>query len=67
MTYVIGEPCADIMDRACADEWETRVFFTVRLPGRDQPMGSPGGAARLGPAGADTDLVAARPERQTAT
>jgi NAD-dependent dihydropyrimidine dehydrogenase PreA subunit len=116
VTYVIGEPCVDIMDRACVDECpvdciyegarslyinpdecvdcgacepvcpveaiyyeddlpetlqpyqdDNARFFTVQLPGRDAPLGSPGGAARLGPVGADTELVAARPRRQTAS
>ncbi|HET9080505.1 MAG TPA: ferredoxin [Trebonia sp.] len=114
MTYVIGEPCVDIMDRACVDECpvdciyegarslyinpdecvdcgacepvcpveaiyyeddlpdslqpfkdDNARFFAEPLPGRDQPLGSPGGAARLGPAGADTELVAIHPKRQT--
>ena len=65
MTYVTSEPRAAIMNRACGRAQNAR-FFTVLLPSRDQPLGAPGGAARLGPAGADTGLVAARPERQTA-
>jgi len=32
-------------------------FFTVTLPGRDTPLGAPGGAGGLGPVGADTALV----------
>jgi NAD-dependent dihydropyrimidine dehydrogenase PreA subunit len=34
-------------------------FFTITLPGRDEPLGSPSGAHKLGPVGADTPLVAA--------
>jgi NAD-dependent dihydropyrimidine dehydrogenase PreA subunit len=113
MTYVIGEPCVDIMDRACVDECpvdciyegarslyinpdecvdcgacepvcpveaiyyeddlpetlqpykdDNARFFTEQLPGHDSPLGAPGGAAKLGPVGADTGLVAARPRRQ---
>jgi NAD-dependent dihydropyrimidine dehydrogenase PreA subunit len=50
------------------EEWkvytgENAKFFTETLPGRDQPLGSPGGAARSGPAGADTPYVAALPPR----
>ena len=108
MTYVIAEPCVDVLDRACVQEcpvdciyegdrmlyiqpdecvdcgacepacpveaiyfeddlpdaWqsyrgENAAFFAAPLPGRDKPVGSPGGAARLGAAGADTPLVAA--------
>ena len=36
-------------------------FFTQVLPGRDAPLGSPGGAAKLGPLGVDTPLVAGQP------
>ena len=81
MTYVIGEPCLDIMDRACVEECPVEAiyyqddlpdslqpykednarFFSEPLPGRDEPLGSPGGASRLGVVGADTDLVAAHP------
>ena len=38
-------------------------FFAEVLPGRDQPIGSPGGAAKLGAFGVDTELVASRPPR----
>jgi len=33
-------------------------FFELALPGRAEPIGAPGGAAGLGPVGADTDFVA---------
>jgi NAD-dependent dihydropyrimidine dehydrogenase PreA subunit len=108
MTYVIGEPCIDVLDRACVEEcpvdciyeggrslyihpdecvdcgacepvcpveaiyyeddlpekWRVYTadnarFFTEPLPGRADPLGSPGGAGRLGPLGVDTELVAA--------
>jgi NAD-dependent dihydropyrimidine dehydrogenase PreA subunit len=42
-------------------------FFTQPLPGRSQPLGSPGGAAKLGPVGADTPLVATFPQREVQT
>jgi NAD-dependent dihydropyrimidine dehydrogenase PreA subunit len=107
VTYVIAEPCVDVLDRACVDEcpvdciyegeralyihpdecvdcgacepvcpveaiyyeddlpekWssytaDNAAFFTDVLPGRDQPLGSPGGAAKLGKLGVDTPLVA---------
>src|SRR5207244_1969863 len=38
---------------------DNAAFFTEVLPGRDAPLGSPGGAIRLGPVGVDTPLVAA--------
>lgn len=107
MTYVIAEPCIDVMDRACVDEcpvdciyegerslyihpdecidcgacepvcpvqaifyeddvpdkWtkytdDNARFFTTQLPGRQSPLGSPGGADKVGPTGSDTPLVA---------
>ena len=36
-------------------------FFTEILPGRDAPLGSPGGAAAVGPLGVDTPMIAALP------
>ncbi len=36
-------------------------FFTEVLPGLDAPLGSPGGAAKLGAIRADTPLVAGLP------
>lgn len=112
MAYVIGEPCIDVVDRACVDECpvdciyegaralyihpdecidcgacepvcpveaiyyeddlpdeltpylaDNATFFTEPLPGRSEPIGSPGGAAKLGAIGADTELVASHPPR----
>ena len=40
---------------------ENARFFTGPLPGRAGPLGSPGGAAKLGAVGADTPHVAALP------
>lgn len=36
-------------------------FFAEPLPGRDTPLGSPGGAGKTGVVGADTELVASHP------
>jgi NAD-dependent dihydropyrimidine dehydrogenase PreA subunit len=112
MTYVIAEPCVDVLDRACVEEcpvdciyegeralyihpdecvdcgacepvcpveaifyeddvptqWadytkDNARFFTDFLPGRDAPLDSPGGAAKLGAIGVDTPLVAGLPPR----
>jgi hypothetical protein len=38
-------------------------FFTEPLPGRDEALGSPGGAAKLGVIGADTPMIAGLPPR----
>ena len=110
MTYVIAEPCVDVLDRACVEEcpvdciyegeralyihpdecvdcgacepvcpveaifyeddlptqWtmftaDNAAFFNDTLPGREAPLGSPGGAAKLGALGVDTPLVAGLP------
>ena len=37
---------------------DNRAFFTGVLPGREAPIGAPGGARLVGPVGADTPLVA---------
>lgn len=112
MTYVIAEPCVDVVDRACVDacpvdciyegsralyiqpdecidcgacepvcpvfaifyeddlpkEWSNHLadnerFFAEPLPGRAHPLGSPGGAAKVGTMGVDTPLVAEHPIR----
>ncbi|WP_099040436.1 ferredoxin [Mycobacterium neglectum] len=39
---------------------DNRQFFVNVLPGRDAPIGSPGGASGMGPVGVDTALVAQR-------
>ena len=50
-------------DRRVPDEWEpfiadNRRFFVEVLPGRDAPLGSPGGSSKVGRIGVDTELVA---------
>ena len=40
---------------------ENAEFFSETLPGQSQPLGSPGGAGRLGPLTSDTPTVAALP------
>lgn len=106
MTYVIAQPCVDILDRACVevcpvdciyeggrslyiqpDECvdcgacepvcpveaifyeddlpvefapylaDNEAFFADALPGHEEPLLSPGGAAKVGPLGVDTPLV----------
>ncbi|MCV7282605.1 ferredoxin family protein [Mycolicibacterium flavescens] len=42
---------------------DNAAFFADVLPGRDAPLGAPGGAAKLGPVGVDTPLVAGFPAR----
>jgi NAD-dependent dihydropyrimidine dehydrogenase PreA subunit len=36
---------------------DNRQFFQVILPGRDEPLGSPGGSVKIGAAHVDTPLV----------
>jgi NAD-dependent dihydropyrimidine dehydrogenase PreA subunit len=43
---------------------DNAAFFTEALPGRDAPLGNPGGAYELGPVGVDTPMVAALPLQQ---
>ena len=42
---------------------DNAAFFSETLPGRDGPLGMPGGAAKVGSLGVDTPLVAALPPR----
>ena len=49
-------------DRRVSEEDEqfindNRVFFTEPLPGRDEPLGAPGGASKVGDLETDTQLV----------
>jgi len=44
---------------------DNAAFFHETLPGRAVPLGSPGGAANLGPVGVDTPLVAEIPHAAT--
>jgi NAD-dependent dihydropyrimidine dehydrogenase PreA subunit len=47
-------------DRRADPESKTdnRRFFEDVLPGRSKPLGSPGGAAKVGPVGVDTRMTA---------
>jgi hypothetical protein len=50
-------------DRRVSEENEVHIadnrrFFVEPLPGRDGPLGSPGGAWHVGRVGVDTELVA---------
>jgi NAD-dependent dihydropyrimidine dehydrogenase PreA subunit len=114
MTYLITEPCVDLMDRTCVDVCpvdciyegarklyinpaecidcgacepecpvdaivfeqeaideeavhlaDNAAFFYEVLPGREEPIGDPGGAHMLGSVDADTPLVAALPLRSS--
>lgn len=51
----------DVPEQWVAQTVDNAAFFTEVLPGRGTPLGSPGGATRLGPVPADTPLVAGLP------
>jgi NAD-dependent dihydropyrimidine dehydrogenase PreA subunit len=40
---------------------DSRAFFTVPLRGRNEPIGNPGGARKIGDIGVDTEFVAGHP------
>jgi NAD-dependent dihydropyrimidine dehydrogenase PreA subunit len=46
---------------------DNAAFFSHLLPGRETPLGSPGGAAHVGRVGVDTPLVAGLSRRDHAT
>ncbi|MGZ4553213.1 MAG: ferredoxin [Mycobacteriaceae bacterium] len=52
-------------DRRVPEEYAAHIannkeFFTSVLPGRDEPLGTPGGSHKTGPVGIDTPMVAAK-------
>ncbi|GAB2898364.1 indolepyruvate ferredoxin oxidoreductase subunit alpha [Streptomyces mayteni] len=51
------------VDRLAAPEFraDNRDFFDAPLPGREAPLGVPGGAGPLGPLGVDTPFTDALP------
>jgi hypothetical protein len=51
----------DLPDDEQQHREDNGAFFHQTLPGRDAPLGSPGGAATVGAIGVDTPLVAAMP------
>lgn len=42
---------------------DNAAFFADVLPGRAEPIGTPGGAQELGPVGVDTPMVSALPPK----
>jgi len=55
----------DLPDEEAQYLEDNAAFFTMTLPGRDAPLGDPGGALQLGRVGADTPLVASLPPSTT--
>lgn len=56
---------SDLPDDQLQHLADNAAFFSEILPGRDVPLGSPGGAAPLGRLGVDTPLVGALPPRNS--
>jgi hypothetical protein len=52
VTYVITEPCIDVKDKSCTTA--NAAFFTEG----EEPLGSPGGFAKIGPLVRDVAFVA---------
>jgi len=79
VTYVIAEPCIDVLDRACVQEYpvdriyenagaftdDTAQSFTDILPGREQPIAAPGGARKIGRLELEAELFTAHPPLST--
>ena len=55
----------DLPDAERAYLQDNAAFFADTLPGRSAPLGSPGGAGKLGAVGVDTPLVAGLPVADT--
>ena len=53
----------DLPAEYAAHTEDNERFFSTTLPGRAEPLGSPGGAGKLGRLGVDTPLVANFPPR----
>jgi NAD-dependent dihydropyrimidine dehydrogenase PreA subunit len=53
----------DLPDDEMAHLADNAEFFSIVLPGRQTPLGIPGGSAKIGPVGVDTPLVAAMPHK----
>ena len=80
MTYVIGLPCVEVRGRARVVECPVEAiyeddlpedpqlgneqFFTEK-PGLDHALGSPVGAAKLGPTGIGTPLLTSLPAQSS--
>ena len=57
----------DLPDASLPHLGDNEGFFTQVLPGQPAPLGSPGGAAKIGRLGVDTQLVASFPQREAQT
>lgn len=57
----------DVLPEFAPHIQDNLLFFQDRLPGRDVPVGSPGGARDVGAIGVDTPMVAAHPAALSAS
>ena len=57
----------DLPDASLPHLGDNEGFFTQVLPGQPAPLGSPGGAAKIGRLGVDMQLVASFPQREAQT
>jgi NAD-dependent dihydropyrimidine dehydrogenase PreA subunit len=55
---IVADRVARKQDPLNAHLVDSVAFFELPLPGRDRPLGNPGGAAKVGDIGVDTALVA---------
>lgn len=54
---------ADVPDELAPAAESNRSFFAAVLPGREEPLGKPGGAVKIGAIDADSAYVAGLPAR----
>ena len=54
-------PDRTLPDEKVEDKDDNRAFFYEPLPGRDEPLNSPGGSMKTGPIESDTSRTAALP------
>jgi NAD-dependent dihydropyrimidine dehydrogenase PreA subunit len=52
-------PDRKLPEEKAEDKADNRAFFLEVLPGRDAPLGSPGGSLKVGEIGADTARIVA--------
>ena len=76
MTYIIAQPCVDVKDKSCIEECPVEaIYYEDDVPSQWKnysevntkffvEIGSPGGAAKLGPVGKDHEIVAALPPQE---
>jgi hypothetical protein len=57
----VGAISSDLLIAADLGPWRDGAFFGQVLPGRDEPLAPPGGAAGVGPFDADAPLAAVTP------